>query len=122
MHAAAEGDAAKVVREERERAKSDGRDLVVYVGAKWCEPCQRFHTAANRGDLDKDFPGLTLLEFDLDDDRERLSAAGYVAQYIPLFALPQPDGRASNRMFSGSVKGEGAVGNIAPRLRGLLGH
>jgi hypothetical protein len=121
VHAAAGSDAAKVVREERERAKSDGRDLVVYVGARWCEPCQHFHKAAAKGDLDADFPDLTLLEFDLDDDRDRLTSAGYVGQYIPMFTLPAADGRASDRKFEGSVKGNGAVANIAPRLRSLIG-
>lgn len=120
VHAAAGSDAAQVVRDERERAKRDGRDLVVYVGAKWCEPCQHFHKAAAKGDLDGEFPDLTLLEFDLDEDRDRLATAGYVSQYIPLFAMPGPDGRASEKKFEGSVKGDGAVANIAPRLRSLL--
>lgn len=120
VHAASGSDAAKVVRDERERARSDGRDLVVYVGAKWCEPCQHFHKAAAKGDLDGEFPDLTLLEFDLDEDRDRLTAAGYVGQFIPLFAMPAADGRASDKKFEGSVKGEGAVANIAPRLRSIL--
>lgn len=120
VHAPPGSDAAKAVRDERERAKSDGRDLVVYVGARWCEPCKHFHKAAAMGELDGDFPDLTLLEFDLDDDRDRLTSAGYVSQYIPLFAMPGPDGRASDRKFEGSVKGDGAVANIAPRLRSLL--
>ena len=120
VHAGAGSDAAKVVRDERERAQSDGRDLVVYVGAKWCEPCKHFHNAAAKGELDADFPDLTLLEFDLDDDRERLKPAGYVSDYIPLFAMPAADGRASEKKFEGSVKGNGAVANIAPRLRSLL--
>ena len=120
VHAGAGDDAARVVVAERARAKSDGRDLVVYVGAKWCEPCQHFHKAAQKGDLDAEFPDLTLLEFDLDDDRDRLATAGYVSQFIPLFAMPGPDGRASDRKFEGSVKGDGAVANIAPRLRSLL--
>jgi hypothetical protein len=120
VHAPAGSDAAKVVRDERERARSDGRDLVVYVGARWCEPCQHFHKAAAKGDLDGEFPDLTLLEFDLDEDRDRLTAAGYVSQFIPLFAMPGADGRASDKKFEGSVKGEGAVANIAPRLRSLL--
>jgi hypothetical protein len=120
VHAGAGSDAAQVIREERVRAKSDGRDLVVYVGAKWCEPCQTFHKAAAKGDLDGEFPDLTLLEFDLDADRDRLATAGYVSQYIPLFAMPGPDGRASEKKFEGSVKGDGAVANIAPRLRSLL--
>ena len=120
VHAGAGSDAAQVVRDERERAKNDGRDLVVYVGAKWCEPCQHFHKAAAKGDLDGEFPDLTLLEFDLDEDRDRLTTAGYVSQYIPLFAMPGADGRASDKKFEGSVKGDGAVANIAPRLRSLL--
>jgi len=120
VHDGAGSDAARVVREERERARSDGRDLVVYVGATWCEPCQVFHKAAQKGELDGEFPDLTLLEFDLDEDRDRLSAAGYVGQFIPLFAMPGGDGRASDRKFEGSVKGGGAVANIAPRLRKIL--
>lgn len=122
VHAGLGLDAARVVREEREKAKSDGRDLVVYVGATWCEPCQVFHKAAQRGELDGEFPDLTLLEFDLDQDRDRLSAAGYVGQYIPLFAMPDATGRASDKRFEGSVKGNGAVANIAPRLRKILGR
>ncbi len=120
QHAPGGADAAKVVRDEQARAKADGRDVVVYVGAKWCEPCQRFHKAADAGLLDADFPTLTLLEFDLDEDRERLATAGYVSEYIPLFALPSADGRSSGKQFSGSVKGDGAVANISPRLRSLL--
>ena len=120
VHAGPGSDAARVVVDERARAKSDGRNLVVYVGAKWCEPCQHFHKAAQEGDLDAEFPDLTLLEFNLDEDRNRLASAGYVSQFIPLFAMPGPDGRASERKFEGSVKGNGAVANIAPRLRSLL--
>lgn len=120
VHAGPGADAARVVRDERARARSDGRDLVVYVGARWCEPCQYFHKAAANGDLDAEFPDLTLLEFDLDDDRDRLVTAGYVSQFIPLFAMPGLDGHASDKKFEGAVKGQGAVANIAPRLRSLL--
>ena len=121
-HAADGPDAAKVVREARAREKADGRDVVVYVGAKWCEPCQRFHKAAAAGELDDAFPQLTLLEFDLDQDRDRLDAAGYRSDLIPLFVMPGDDGRASSKRFEGSVKGDGAIANIAPRLRSLLGR
>jgi thiol-disulfide isomerase/thioredoxin len=119
-HAPAVGPVADIVKKAREREKADGRDLVVYVGAKWCEPCQRFHKAAAAGELDTDFPQLTLLEFDLDEDRDRLESAGYKSQLIPLFVMPSADGRASENRFEGSVKGNAAVSNIAPRLRSLL--
>lgn len=119
-HAPAGDDAAAVIKGERQRAAANGRELVVYVGAKWCEPCQRFHAAAERGELDADFPNLTLLEFDLDVDRERLVTAGYHSELIPLFVLPDENGRATTKRLEGSVKGDRAVSNIAPRLRAIL--
>jgi hypothetical protein len=115
------GDVGSAVREELGACAKEGRQLVVYVGAVWCEPCQRFHRAAERGELDATFPGLTLFEFDLDRDRDRLRQAGYASKYIPLFALPDESGRASGRQVEGGIKGEGAVAYMTPRLRALLG-
>jgi len=114
------GDVAGLVRAELARAAHDQRSLLVYVGATWCEPCRRFHEAAKAGKLDKLFPELRLYELDADRDAERLATAGYASHFIPLFARPGPDGRASGKQIEGSVKGDGAVGEIAPRLRALL--
>jgi thiol-disulfide isomerase/thioredoxin len=111
-------DVPTLVRRERER--SPGRDVLVYVGAPWCEPCRYFHEAAAAGKLDDAFPGLVLLELDADRDGERLKAAGYRSRMIPLFALPGPDGAASGKQMEGSIKGDGAVAEITPRLRALL--
>lgn len=113
-------DVATSVRREIERARKDGRDLLVYVGATWCEPCQRFHHAAEKGELDDVFPRLRILEFDLDRDAERLAVAGYASRLIPLFVAPNDDGTASERRIEGSVKGEAAVMEIAGRLRRIL--
>jgi len=104
-----------------ERTRSPGRAVLVYAGATWCEPCQRFHEAAGRGELDSDLPNVTLIELDADRDRDRLRAAGYAPAYIPMFALPGPDGRASGKQIEGSVKGGEAVREITPRLKQLLG-
>ncbi|HEX4448265.1 MAG TPA: thioredoxin family protein [Polyangiaceae bacterium] len=120
VDAPAEGSVDAIVRGALAAAQAAGRTLVVYVGATWCEPCQRFHQAAARGDLDAELPRLTLLDFDLDRDRERLVAAGYVSKYIPLFALPAPGGGASGKQIEGGVKGDGAVGFIVPRLKAML--
>jgi hypothetical protein len=117
---AKEGGVEAIVRDALDGARAEGRTLVVYVGATWCEPCQHFHQAAERGDLDTVFPRMTLLEFDLDRDRDRLSAAGYRSNYIPLFALPGPDGAASGKQIEGGIKGDGAVGFISGRLKQML--
>ena len=120
IDAPADGDVDAVVRGALAQAADKKRTLIVYVGAKWCEPCQRFHHAAERGELDSTFPDVDLLGFDLDRDNERLAAAGYVSKLIPLFVLPAPDGRASGKQVEGGIKGDGAVGFIAPRLKKML--
>jgi hypothetical protein len=115
------GDVDAVVRQALASATSRRRRVVVYVGATWCEPCQRFHRAAQNGELDSQFPDLDILVFDADRDGERLGAAGYTwKKYIPLFALPGDDGRASGKQFEGGIKGEGAVSYLVPRLQALL--
>ncbi|AKT36575.1 hypothetical protein [Chondromyces crocatus] len=114
------GSVMDVVQTELERARREGRELVVYVGAPWCEPCTRFHQAIEAGELDAVFPTLRLLEFDLERDEARLKQAGYRSRMIPLFAIPTPTGEASSLRIEGSIKGEGAVLDIAPRLRTLM--
>ena len=113
-------DEVTLISSEVARAVHDGKRLVVYVGASWCEPCTRFHDAAKSGALDATFGDVRMLVFDADRDTDALANAGYVSQMIPLFALPRNDGRSSTRQIEGSIKGEGAVGEITPRLRTLL--
>jgi thiol-disulfide isomerase/thioredoxin len=118
---ASPGDVPTLVKNELASASQNGRSVVVYVGATWCEPCQRFHEAAERGELDAELPPMTFLEFDADVDTGRLRQAGYSSSYIPLFAVPGSDGRASGRAIEGGIKGAGAAREIAPRLKKLLG-
>ena len=109
------------IAQEYARAEHDGKRLVVYIGATWCEPCQQFHAAAAAGKLDAVFgSSLRLLVFDNDRDAEALDAAGYRSQLIPLFVLPRPDGRSSGKQIEGSIKGADAVKQISPRLEALL--
>ncbi len=118
--AAKPGAVAPLVAAERRRALLGGHQALVYVGATWCEPCRRFHDAVKAGKLDQPFAGLRIVEFDLDVDSERLREAGYAPQFIPMLALPLADGRASGKHLEGSVKGEGAVAELTPRLEKLL--
>lgn len=117
--AASEGAVDEIVRHATISA-GDAR-LLVYVGAEWCEPCVAFHDALARGDLAGRLDGVVFLEFDLDRDGARLQGAGYQSRYVPLFALPAADGRASGRQIEGGIKGPGAVDNLVGRLTPLLG-
>lgn len=94
--------------------------LLVYVGATWCEPCQRFHEAVNAGKLDSDLQGFRFLAFDMDRDRDRLMKAGYISKFIPLFVIPGADGRSSGKQIEGSIVGPGSPQQITPRLLALL--
>jgi len=115
-------DIAVYVAPQIVRAEAHHKKLLVYVGAAWCEPCRRFHEAAAAGQLDDAFGDLRLVMFDLDRDEQALAAAGYRSELIPLFALPKPDGRSSGKQIEGSIKGAGAVAQIAPNLRALVGE
>ena len=109
------------VQEQVELAEAANLRVLVYVGASWCEPCQRFHQAVEHGELNGSLNGLRFLEFDQDQDASALKTAGYLYQYIPVLALPDPDGRNHGQMISGSIKGSRAVQeNLVPRLQALL--
>ena len=114
------GDVAEIVKSARTAARAHGRALMVYIGATWCEPCQRFHHAAEEGKLDDKFPTLSLLVFDLDRDGDRLKRAQFAPGYVPYFGVPGDDGHATSAATEGSIKGEGAVDNISPRLEELV--
>jgi hypothetical protein len=115
------GPADAVVRTALAEAQRDGRRLLVYISATWCEPCERFQKALRAGELDAAFPGLTMLKFDHDRDLPRLQEAGYTGNLIPRFVIPGPDGRGTARRIEGGTKREDTVStSIGPRLRALL--
>jgi thiol-disulfide isomerase/thioredoxin len=114
------GDVPEIVLAARAAARAHGRAMMVYIGATWCEPCQRFHHAAESGSLDDEFPTLSLLVFDADQDSPRLRAAGYAPGYIPYFGVPGDDGHGTSIATEGGIKGDGAVGHIVPRLLPLV--
>lgn len=119
--AVGDGDVAPLILKQLATAGTEERDVLVYVGADWCKPCVRFHEAVAAGQLDAAFPTLTLVEFDAENDKTRLDAAGYGSRMVPLFAAPGPDGTGSGRRFEGSTESRGAVEeNILPRLEKLV--
>lgn len=120
VDAPATQDIAPLVATEATKAQHDGKRLIVYVGASWCEPCQEIHHAIEQHKLDAEFPDLTLLAFDLDRDGSRLSLDGYDSELIPLFALPGPDGRASGKKEFGGKKGVDNVPLLTAKLHHLL--
>jgi thiol-disulfide isomerase/thioredoxin len=108
------------VRDAVAAAQAESQRVVVYVGAPWCEPCQRFHEAVEKGELDAQLAGVRFLEFDADQHTPQLNAAGYGGELIPRFAMPGADGRGSDAKIEGGIKGEGAVAQIMRRLEKLL--
>ncbi|MEZ4381394.1 MAG: thioredoxin family protein [Nannocystaceae bacterium] len=120
LRPASDGPVAPLVAAAQAEAAAEGRPLVVYVGASWCEPCVAFHDALAAGELDAQLPPARFLEFDLDRDQQRLTEAGYTSRLIPLFVVPEADGRAGSRRVEGGVKGPRAVANLVGRLQPLL--
>lgn len=101
-------------------AVAEGRRIVVYVGATWCEPCKYFLESIEANTLPGSFADLRFLKFDHDADEERLNDSGYGGQMIPRFVVPGADGAATDKRFEGSTKGPQAMDNIVPRLERIL--
>ena len=118
--APATGTAAAFIASEVARGNREGVPVVVYVGAVWCEPCRDFHEAATAGALDATLGPMRFVEFDLDRDGERLAAAGYRSELVPLFARPAADGTASGAQTDGVKKGGNYVEQLTPRIRALV--
>ncbi len=97
------------------KAKAEGRVLVVYVGATWCEPCKHFKQEITSGRLDARLEHVTLLAFDADKDADRLAAAGYTFRFVPFVALPGADGRPSDTAQA-TGKGSGAWRELLGKL------
>lgn len=114
-NAAADGDALSTIRTERLKAKSEGRVLVVYVSATWCEPCKRMKDEIHAGRLDAQLGKTTLLAFDADKDGDRLASAGYKFGFIPFVALPGADGHPT-----ASLEAKGKGSNAWRELLGTL--
>jgi thiol-disulfide isomerase/thioredoxin len=109
------------VQQHVEEADASGQRVLVYVGAKWCAPCQRFHRALESGQLDESLAGTQFVEFDLDRDRDELRGAGYDPKFIPQFSVPDQSGHASGRAIEGAVEGGGTLREtLVPRLLALL--
>jgi thiol-disulfide isomerase/thioredoxin len=117
---AATADVAAAVRDAMHAAADRHRRLVVYVGATWCEPCEQFHAAAVAHQLDAEFPDLTLIVFDLDRSGPALERSGYQSELIPLFVVPEPDGRGGTHRVSGGVKVGDNVKLLTAKLHSLL--
>lgn len=114
------GDVAPLVTAQLAKSKAENRQLLLYVSAPWCEPCRMFHEAVDRGALVGQLGAVDLLAFDADADAERLIIANYESRFIPAFHVPKSDGTSSGKTIEGSVKGDGAVSDLVPRLQGLL--
>jgi len=116
-----DGVVSTIMAAQLERSKTEHRRVLLYAGAPWCEPCRFFHEAVDRGELTGTLGAVDLVAFDAQADAERMLLSGYESQFIPLFALPNPDGKASGRHIEGSTKGPSAVGDdLVPRLKALL--
>ena len=110
-----------VVRGALAQAHHEGRRLVVYVSAVWCEPCERFQASLRAGELDAYFPDLRFFKFDHDQDGPRLEAAGYAGNYLPRFVVPAQDGTATAQRMEGGTKANDTVfTSIGPRLQRML--
>jgi hypothetical protein len=111
---------AKTVKRELEQAAEDKKKLIVYVGATWCLPCKEFYRASLEPDFGPELSGVRLIKFDLDKHQTLLTRAGYGSELIPLFVVPDAEGRGTGRRFYGTkYKGQEGTNDLQKRLVAL---
>ena len=115
-----DADAAVWIREQLVEAARAGQAALVYVGAVWCEPCERFKKAAAAGELNDALTGLRLLVFDADRHGEALRRAGYRWSLVPLFVRPTATGRSSGLQQAGVPSKAAGAAEIVPRVQALI--
>ena len=91
---------AEAVLKESQQATKDGKKLVVYVSAVWCKPCKDFSEATKRAGFGSELNHIRLMKFDWDRHQTPLARAGYGSQFLPLFVVPGPDGKASEKQHN----------------------
>jgi hypothetical protein len=104
------------IRGEARAAEAAGETLVVYVGARWCKPCQHFESALASGKINERLAGLRLLHVDLDSRGAELATHGYTTKVIPYFVVPTPKGTPSARTFATAATDLGVVEQIVAGL------
>lgn len=115
LEASPEDDVISLIRARRLAARAEGRVLVVYAGATWCEPCKRFRAGAVQR-ASGSFAKIDLLVFDADRDRDRLAAAGYVLTQVPFAALPGGDGAPAEK--ASAPERPAGYGELLARVEG----
>jgi len=91
---------------------------IVYIGAKWCDPCRAIHRYQSDARMRDAFSGTYVIELDLDDWKEEdLKAMGYRAGAIPVFIAVDTTGHASGPTIDGGAWGDNIPENMAPPLK-----
>ena len=87
------------------QAKKQDRRVVIFVSGDKAPTSRKFRDAAATGDLDGSLGRLAFLEFDFEQDTQRLATAGYLSKVVPSFVVPEANGRPSRFSFEGTGAG-----------------
>ena len=87
-------------------ARDNGRPVLVYAGADWCEPCRELHKQLVRPEVRAKLAGWTLVYLDVDKEPQPPAALGIGP--IPALRLLTPAGRVVGSQ-DGFIPGEELV-------------
>ena len=90
------------------------------MGATWCKPCKTLKAALDKGELDGVLAGVTIIAFDAEAHGPRLDSLGYKSTFIPYFAVPKPDGNASDKQLDVKIPKDATASEIGAAMAPIV--
>lgn len=114
-----DGDLQAMLKEEAQKATSQGRMPVVEFDAKWCPPCQAIDKWIKSKDplMMNAYDGTYIIKLDVDEwewDDGRVQNFAFDA--IPVYFKLDSEGKQTGEVIDGSAWGEDIPENIAPPM------
>jgi len=117
-----QGELLPLLAAQVERAKGKGLVPIVEFYADWCPPCRAFQQALEHPRMREALRGTLLIKVNAEDWQDKMKGTGYVVRSIPLFVLPNADGRPSDKILDGDKWRRPTPDAMAASIAKLLGR
>jgi hypothetical protein len=108
---------AVVLSDGAAKAKAKGLRPFLYIGATWCQPCQKLHRSLDDERMVDAFRGTYVIHLDLDAWERELPSVGLRVAQVPVFFQLDAQGKPTGKSLDGGAWNEDVPAEMAPPLK-----